>query len=65
MNTTNPDTGCPKKSKTIEITYFSDLNALALMKKLKYLCKVRFSLVINLIISTILVQVVNNLFQTC
>ena len=31
-----------KKPKTIEVTYCSDMNALALLKKLKYPCTVRF-----------------------
>ena len=31
--------GVPKNPKTIEITYCWHLNALALVKKLKYLCK--------------------------
>ena len=35
-------TGCPKKPKTIEIIHCQNFNALALYKKIKYRCKVRF-----------------------
>ena len=50
--------------KTIEITYCSNLNALALLKQLKYLCKVRWPTGVTTHTKSITEHKVKNVIQS-